>query len=70
MAGEGIAVDPAQVIANLRQWHAQQLSDATFEVAQLQAAVDTLQVENEQLRTSNLEMGQRLAEAAAISPGD
>jgi hypothetical protein len=62
---EGIAVDPAKVIANLRQRHAQQLSDATYENAQLQAAVDTLQAENETLRANNEELGQRLAEVSS-----
>ena len=62
---EGVDVAPAKVIANLRQRHAQQLSDATFEVAQLQAAVDTLQEENEQLRTRNEGLGQQLAEVSS-----
>lgn len=63
MAGEGVAVDPAKVIAHLRQRHAQQLDEATYENAQLQAAVETVQAENETLRARTEELGRKLAAA-------
>lgn len=47
---DGISVDPDRVIAHLRQRHAQQYDTATFEAAQLRAAVEHLQEENDQLR--------------------
>lgn len=59
---EGIAVDPAKVIANLRQRHAQQFDEATYENAQLQAAVETLQAEKETLRVRNEELGRELSD--------
>lgn len=58
---EGIAVDPAKVITHLRQRHAQQLDEATYENAQLQAAVETLQAEKDALRTRNEELVRELS---------
>lgn len=58
---EGIAVDPAKVAGYLRQRHARQLDEATYENAQLQAVIETLQAEKEALRTRNEELGRELS---------
>jgi phage shock protein A len=61
---DSIAIDPDKVLAHLRRRHTQQLDDATFEVAQLRAALEALQGEVKRLEDRNLE----LADQAASRP--